>query len=98
MSYNYWKTLFWKNKKKNVDKYLGSGKYWKYHINKHWKQHVVTLWSDTFNSFEELTNFTTTFSIKLSKSKSGANHPQFGKCRTSEERKNFIGLKRSQII
>lgn len=49
--------------KKDVDKYLGSGKYWKRHILKHGVQHVKTLWiSEAFDDENLLIDFADLFS------------------------------------
>jgi len=43
-------------------KYLGSGPYWKSHINKHGKDYVETLWTKLFNDVDELVYFALMFS------------------------------------
>jgi hypothetical protein len=44
------------------DSYLGSGKYWKSHLNTHGKQYVITLWYCLFTDKEELIKFALAFS------------------------------------
>ena len=54
---------FGKTTRKDVDKYLGSGKYWKRHIVKHGVEHVKTLWvSEAFNDEDLLIDFADHFS------------------------------------
>jgi hypothetical protein len=49
---------FGKTTKQNVKSYLGSGSYWKNHIEKHGKEHVETIWiSEPFYDKELLTEF-----------------------------------------
>jgi ribosomal protein L32 len=49
---------FGKTTRNNIDKYLGSGKYWINHINKHGKQHVITMWvSEPFVDESRLVEF-----------------------------------------
>jgi len=47
---------------RDPEKYQGSGKHWKLHINKHGKEHIVTLWYCLFLYQEECTEFASIFS------------------------------------
>jgi hypothetical protein len=46
----------------NPIKYLGSGKYWKPHIEKHGKEYVETIWFHIFNDIDLLVEFALFFS------------------------------------
>lgn len=48
----------------NPEKYLGSGRYWKKHINKHGKEYVVNLWYCLFYDKQTLIDLARTFSIQ----------------------------------
>lgn len=54
---------FCKTTSKNPEKYRGSGKYWKNHINKHGKDHVITLHIWEFDNQLECTEFALKYSI-----------------------------------
>lgn len=45
--------------------YLGSGKYWKHHINAHGREHVKTVWHRLFTNKEDLKEFATFFSEEM---------------------------------
>jgi hypothetical protein len=67
---------FGKTTKTNVNSYLGSGKYWKKHINKHGKEYVETIWiSEPFYNKELLVEFSTFLSdlFDIEKSSEWAN-------------------------
>jgi hypothetical protein len=51
------KLYFGKTVKKDIFKYLGSGKYWSSHIKKHGIEHVETLWFCLFTEKEEIRIF-----------------------------------------
>lgn len=54
---------FGKTTRKDVTKYLGSGKYWKRHITKHGIEHVKTIWiSEAFDNEDLLIDFADHFS------------------------------------
>jgi hypothetical protein len=54
---------FGKTTKSDVQKYYGSGTYWKKHIKKHGKEHVKTIWvSKLFCDQDDLTEFSIFFS------------------------------------
>ena len=53
---------FGRTVKKNIEKYKGSGKYWKLHIDKHGKNDITTLWCEKFNNEEDLVEFAIFFS------------------------------------
>lgn len=54
---------FGKTGTKLIESYVGSGVYWKNHINKHGLDHVNTIWvSDWFTSEEEIKDFAIAFS------------------------------------
>lgn len=54
---------FGKTTRKDVVKYLGSGKYWKKHLAKHGNEHVETIWiSEAFDNPEKLKDFSLLFS------------------------------------
>ncbi len=56
------KKYFGKTVRSDVEKYLGSGSYWKKHITKHGKEHVKTVWSCLFNSSDDCQEFAEFFS------------------------------------
>lgn len=56
------KLYFGKTTRSNPELYVGSGKYWKRHIQQHGKQHVVTLWSCLFSDQHECMDFALAFS------------------------------------
>jgi hypothetical protein len=53
---------FGKCTSRQPEKYLGSGKYWRRHLNKHGKEHVLTTQVWSFDSQEEATKFALRFS------------------------------------
>lgn len=54
---------FGKTSVKDIDRYKGSGRYWKDHIKIHGVNYVVTLWvSDWFYNVDDIVNEATTFS------------------------------------
>ncbi len=55
---------FGKTYKKDPEKYLGSGKYWKKHIKKHGEEFVTTIWYKLFSDEQELINYANNFSEK----------------------------------
>lgn len=54
--------LYFGKTTKNPEKYKGSGKHWKRHLNKHGTQFVETLWYCLFTEQQECSNFATMFS------------------------------------
>jgi hypothetical protein len=49
---------FGKTTRQDIDKYLGSGKYWNNHIKKYGKEHVITMWvSELFTDESRLVEF-----------------------------------------
>lgn len=46
-----------------VERYLGSGSYWRNHINKHGKEHVSTVWYCLFYDIDDLVDFAVSFSL-----------------------------------
>jgi hypothetical protein len=57
--------LYFGKTTQDVEKYLGSGKYWQNHINKHGKEHVVTLWYELFTNQDSLVSFSLQFSKEM---------------------------------
>lgn len=57
---------FGKTVQKDPIKYLGSGTYWKLHLDKHGTEYVVTLWHELFANKDELTEFALHFSQSMS--------------------------------
>lgn len=53
---------FGKTTERNPYAYLGSGKYWKKHINKHGTEHVITVWAHLFTDEQELIEYAKKFS------------------------------------
>jgi hypothetical protein len=49
----------------DVERYLGSGTYWKRHIKKHGKKHVLTIWKFLFDDLRELNEFAISLSIGM---------------------------------
>lgn len=54
--------LYFGKTTKNPEKYPGSGKHWKTHIEKHGKEYIETLWYHLFLVQEECTKFALNFS------------------------------------
>ncbi len=46
-------------------KYLGSGRYWKYHVKKHGAEYVKTIWYNLFTDKDDLVEFALFFSDEL---------------------------------
>jgi len=55
---------FGMTKRPDINKYLGSGTYWKNHINKHGKIFVNTLWSYLFYDEDEMLSYAKWFSLE----------------------------------
>lgn len=53
---------FGKTTRPDIEKYNGSGVYWKKHIAKHGKEKIETIWFEKFNDFAALNEFATFFS------------------------------------
>ena len=66
---------FGKTTKHDPIKYLGSGTYWKNHINKHGKEYIITDWYKLFTDIDELIEYAIDFSISnnIVKSENWAN-------------------------
>jgi len=58
------KKYFCKTTRNNPIKYLGSGKYWKSHIQKYGKQYIETKWYKLFTNIDELVSFALNFSYE----------------------------------
>lgn len=58
------KLYFGKTCQSNVERYKGSGSYWRKHINKHGRNKVETLWYCLFNTKEECSQFALSFSLQ----------------------------------
>lgn len=54
--------LYFGKTTKNPEKYKGSGKHWKRHLNKHGSRHVTTLWYCLFYDHKDCSDFAIMFS------------------------------------
>lgn len=54
--------LYFGKTTRDPEEYLGSGDYWKYHINKHGEEHVINLWYCLFLNKDDCVDFALNFS------------------------------------